>query len=143
MRRGFTLMELIIVIIIVGILATVGFGQYRRIVERGRAAEAKAILGQIRTAQEAYRTEFGAFAADIITNARSILNEVSIPEGACDLAHYFSYAVDSPTPDTFTATASRCQGGGKAPDVVAADAYDITLDETGTLGVTPGFEFYL
>ncbi|MBU0547795.1 MAG: prepilin-type N-terminal cleavage/methylation domain-containing protein, partial [Candidatus Omnitrophica bacterium] len=37
MRKGFTLIELIVVIIIVGILASVGMTQYTKVVEKGRA----------------------------------------------------------------------------------------------------------
>lgn len=38
MHKGFTLIELLIVVIIVGILVTIALPQYRRTVERGRAA---------------------------------------------------------------------------------------------------------
>ena len=57
--RSFTLLELIIVIIIIGILAVLGFTQYGRMVERSRGAEAKAILGDIRKLAYAYRMEHG------------------------------------------------------------------------------------
>ena len=60
-RKGFTLLELVVVVIILGILATLGFTQYTKMVEKGRTAEAKMILGQIRTAQVAYNQQFGGF----------------------------------------------------------------------------------
>jgi prepilin-type N-terminal cleavage/methylation domain-containing protein len=136
MRKGFTLMELIIVIIIVGILATVGFGQYQRIIERGRTAEAKTMLGQIRTAQEAYKTEFGTYAMDIIgapANIRSILVDTTVPT-ACQLSHYFMYTILSADETTFSAQADRCTAAGKEPNIPAGSVYLITIDQDGTLG---------
>jgi prepilin-type N-terminal cleavage/methylation domain-containing protein len=41
-KKGFTLLELIVVIVIIGVLATLGLTQYASMVERGRSAEAKA-----------------------------------------------------------------------------------------------------
>ena len=53
MKKGFTLLELIIVIIILGILATIGVSQYQGTIEKGREAEARSILGSMRTAMVA------------------------------------------------------------------------------------------
>jgi prepilin-type N-terminal cleavage/methylation domain-containing protein len=59
---GFTLIELMIVVIIVGVLAAVAIPAFQSYVMRARAAEAPAFLGEIRQRQEAYRAEFGMYA---------------------------------------------------------------------------------
>ena len=57
MKKGFTLMELIIVVVIVGILAMIGLPQFFTVAERGRAAEAFSALGALRSAQLRYAAE--------------------------------------------------------------------------------------
>ncbi len=126
-NRGFTLLELIVVVIIIGVLATLGFTQYTRLVERGRTAEAKMILGQIRTAQEAYNQEYGEY-GDIANIS------VEAPGNCTGTTHYFSYAGSGDT-----ATATRCgTGTGKTPG--SAAQYKITLNYTsGVFGGSPGY----
>lgn len=115
MKRGFTLLELVVVVIILGILATLGFTQYTKMVEKGRTAEAKMILGQIRTAEQAYLQQYNAYTSDLTALS------VDAPTD-CPATHYFSYSSDATT-----GTATRCTPGpaGKVPD--AAVAYTLTL----------------
>ncbi|HPB94590.1 MAG TPA: prepilin-type N-terminal cleavage/methylation domain-containing protein [Polyangiaceae bacterium] len=56
-QRGFTLTELMAVVVIVGILATIGAVRYRRYVNSARSSEAVWMVNGIRAAQEAYRAE--------------------------------------------------------------------------------------
>jgi len=125
-KRGFTLIELVVVIIIVGILATLGLTQYTKVVERGRSAEAKSILGSLRSAEVAYKLDHTTYAAvaDLPIEAPA----------ACATTHFFSYSCATATG---LCTAARCTAGGKTPDVTTT--YNITLDITGTWGGTAGY----
>ncbi|MBI5144842.1 MAG: prepilin-type N-terminal cleavage/methylation domain-containing protein [Candidatus Omnitrophica bacterium] len=128
MKKGFTLLELIVVIIILGILATLGFTQYTKMVEKGRTAEAKMILGQLRTAETAYYQEYGAYTDAIDRLA------VNVPTGTCIGTHYFRYGVSA-----ILGTATRCTVSGKTPNFTGT-AYTITLDHaTGVWSGTPGY----
>ena len=127
MKKGFTLLELIIVIIVVGILASLGFGQYTQTIEKGRAAEARSILGSLRTLQAAYYLENGAYTATIAD-----LGIANVPS-SCTSTHYFSYACAT----TGTCTATRCQASGKSPQ--SSTAYNKTLTIDGTFGGTTGY----
>ena len=126
MRKGFTLVELIIVIIIVGILASVGMTQYTKVVEKGRASEARLILGTLRSAEIAENIENGAYQTVAGLG-------VSAPT-ACATTHFFSYACVA---GTGTCTATRCTAGGKTPNGTLA--YTKTLDVGGTWGGTAGY----
>ena len=56
---GFTLMELLVVVLIIGILAAVAVPQYNKAVEKARVAEAKVILNALQKAVEIYLLENG------------------------------------------------------------------------------------
>ena len=134
MRRGFTLLELIIVIIIIGILATLGFTQYAKMLEKGRMAEAKAVLGNIRTMAKAYQLEHEDWGPDL---AAIGLND--LPHGAAcgsntdanNTKFFFRYMYGDPRGGY--ATAYRCAlGTGKVPG--SSNQYNVTMDfENGTL----------
>jgi prepilin-type N-terminal cleavage/methylation domain-containing protein len=53
-RKGFTLVELAVVIVIIGVLAAFGVPQFLKSVERSKAAEAFNYLAAVRSAQERY-----------------------------------------------------------------------------------------
>jgi len=131
MKKGFTLLELIVVIIIIGILATLGFAQYSKTLEKGRSAEAKEILGNLRSAEEAYYQEYDVYATDITTIA------INAPT-ACTATHYFSYSAAGTTTAAGIGTALRCTTLGKTPQAGTQYTVNVTW-ATGAWGGTSGY----
>ncbi|MFA5293016.1 MAG: prepilin-type N-terminal cleavage/methylation domain-containing protein [Phycisphaerae bacterium] len=64
-RAGFTLVELAVVIVIIGVLAAFAVPRFRASVERSKAAEAFNYLSAIQAAQERYHARQGIYAADV------------------------------------------------------------------------------
>ena len=64
-RTGFTLIELTVVIMIIGVLAAFAVPRFKASVERSKAAEAFNYLTSIQTAQERYHAKQSAYAANI------------------------------------------------------------------------------
>jgi prepilin-type N-terminal cleavage/methylation domain-containing protein len=64
-RKGFTLVELAVVIVIIGVLAAFGVPRFLKSVERSKAAEAFAYLAAVRSSQERYQAQNGIYSSDI------------------------------------------------------------------------------
>ena len=126
MKKGFTLVELIIVIIIVGILAAVAMTQYTKVVEKGRGAESRLILGALRCAQIAEYMESESY--------ETLANLGVEAPASCQRTHYFSYACSSDG----GCTATRCIGtAGRPPSFISA--YTKTLTAAGVWGGSAGY----
>jgi len=60
-KKGFTLIELMTVVIIVGILASAAVPIYRGQIRRAIASEGEALLGSVRTAELVYYSEHDTY----------------------------------------------------------------------------------
>ena len=65
--EGFTLVEILIVVVIIGILATVAIPTYFKYVERGYASDAKVQIKNILQNAELFRQETGGWPTDVQT----------------------------------------------------------------------------
>ncbi|MFA5287713.1 MAG: prepilin-type N-terminal cleavage/methylation domain-containing protein [Candidatus Omnitrophota bacterium] len=112
-NNGFTLVELLIVMVVVGILATIATARYTGVLEKGYSAEAYSVLGQIASAENVYRLENDIYAKDIadldIDTPKSVNFNFSIP--SVDLVK--GYARAKPKANKGNNTYGMCLRNGK------------------------------
>ena len=64
-NQGFTLVELAVVVIIIGVLAAFAVPKFRDAVERSKASEAFNYLSTVRASQERYHARNSTYASDL------------------------------------------------------------------------------
>lgn len=109
-NHGFTLIELITVIIIIGIMLGVALPKYMKMAEKTKASNAKRVLDILRKAEESYYAENSSYAiyAESDDSGTGIVDE--IPQAKIDNDPDWDYGVPTASGDTFTATANRRRG---------------------------------
>jgi type IV pilus assembly protein PilA len=90
-HQGFTLIELMVVLVILGVLAAIGLPSFLNQAHKAREAEAKTYLGSINRAQQAYYHEQLKFA-----NNLAILGPIN------DQTANYSYTINAPNPEALT-----------------------------------------
>ena len=139
---GFTLVELLVVVIVLGILAAIGIPQYTRSVERGKMREAEANLHTMYMAEKMYKLNNPTVGYISCTDLDDCNSELEVEMNQ----KYFTYEVTDvtggPPATTFTAKADRV--GGRYPDCIMAISSrefsfnaDCSFDYSGTT-VQPG-----
>lgn len=118
-HKGFTLIELMITVAIIGILAAIAYPSYQQYVLRANRAEAQAVLSETAQFMERYFTTNGTYVAGAVLSAVS-------PKGATGSA--VKYDIDfSVTPTATAFTLRAVPAGGQASDTCGT----LTLSNTG------------
>jgi type IV pilus assembly protein PilE len=106
--RGFTLVELLIAVVVVGILAAVAFPSFMDSIRKGRRSDAMQALNTVQQAQERYRSDNAVFA--------STLAALPGPPSATSPNGYYTIALSGADSTGYTVTASAVTGKSQAAD---------------------------
>lgn len=131
-QKGFTLVELMIVVVIIGILAALAIPRFMRATTKSKQSEAKQILKQIYTMQHSYRQEKDVYwitATQASAGVPAAFASIGVDIGASARYSYTITSTDAGVTN-FIATAES----GILDDDVTVDRW--TINQLGTLLVT-------
>ncbi|MGH8041088.1 MAG: type IV pilin protein [Rudaea sp.] len=124
--RGFSLLELMIVVAIVAVLAALAYDNYSRYAFRSRRVDGQNLLTSIASAEQRYYTNFNKYTATIAGSGSTSLDftdAYSNPPGQ----YYSATAVVASGGQTYTLTATPVAGKAQAKD----KCLNLTLTDAG------------
>lgn len=125
-RKGFTLIEMMVVVAIIAILAAVGIPKFMKSMDSAKSSEAVTNMSQIATALKEYYDMHGAYPADMLTGA---IEEYHPTSGSA----VTGISSDLPTLDISSSTAWNYQVAARASGnfCITATAVNVSASANG------------
>jgi type IV pilus assembly protein PilE len=112
--RGFTLLELMIVLLVIAILTTIATQQYLRYSYRARRADGQELLMRVANAQERYYATFNKYGDDPVTG------DLKLGSATSEKGYYTVKITKTDLTKDYTATATPVAGNSQAKDACGA-----------------------
>lgn len=120
-QKGFTLIELMITVAVVGVLASIAYPSYTEFVAKSRRAQAKTTLSMAQQWMERFYTENYSYysirgTSKVVTDIFPIDLKQSPSPGEGAIQYDIAVTVDKKTPEVFILGMTRKSGGSMASD---------------------------
>ena len=114
-RRGFTTIELLIALVILGVLLAIALPNFQSSIRKGRRSEAFSALSVVQQAQERHRSTNAAFTTLLTAAPTATPPGLGLPATRTPTG-YYDLAVSSANATTYVATATAVSGTSQAND---------------------------
>jgi type IV pilus assembly protein PilE len=128
-QKGFTLIELMIVVAIIAILASVAYPSYQEYVKRSRRVEGQTLLSEAAARQERWRAQNGSY---MTSYAATDIAKLKLPYGSQSEHGYYNLTISG---DATSYTLKAVRAGVQISD---SKCGDFTLDSAGSKGMVAG-----
>ena len=122
LQRGFTLIELMIVVAVVGILAAVAYPAYTDSILKGRRAQGRTAVAELLQQQERYMTQRNCYLAFTTSGAGTATATAPSPSTACGgvtatTVPFKTFAGDSLASASYLMSATACPSGSGSASI--------------------------
>ncbi|MBI3322819.1 MAG: prepilin-type N-terminal cleavage/methylation domain-containing protein [Candidatus Omnitrophica bacterium] len=115
---GFTMLELLITVVIIGILAAIAAPNFTRAVEKAKVKDVQGILATIASAEKVYRLDHSTYTGMATLAANQYLADPDAGNQNTD----WNFGIVAAA-NTFTATATRTGGGSNGNTVIVNESF--------------------
>lgn len=128
-QRGVTLIELMIVVIVVAILASIAVPSYRSYLLRAQRSDARAELLRVRSAQEKFFLQNNAYADDTAEMSAAPPDGLGI--AAISEHGHYDLSLETPDPDRPTVLSFRATATAREGQTADSPCQTFTVNELG------------
>lgn len=137
-RRGFSLVELLVAITLIGIMTSMAVPSFRRAVDQSRADIATANLRAIWSAERCYWLEYRSYTSDLAQlQSLGLLDPAIVTSSS-----FYVYDIPAAGAGTFTATATRI-GSSRWSGTFSIEETGVisgSISASGEPAIVPGFQ---
>lgn len=119
-QKGFTLIELMLVVVIIGVLSSIALPSYNKYVVKSKRTAAQAALSEFASAMERHRLRTGTYIGAVDGDGKPVIFSDQVPIDGGSKTYDLTAELDA---TTYTLTASPV--GSQQPDG------KLTLEHTG------------